>query len=379
MRELPKLNTERLQYTQEQIEKVFRFETPDEFPFFGFIVDHDVDAADSRFADAHMVERQLKSWRDWDQTLDESLKSIEWWNTQTYFPLQWPPSLHFSCPQEAILTPFGVKYRVFDDGSIEMDWREPVVSDLVEGLKRLENMRDGWLERALLPELFDKVTYHIEQTGRQLPISIPDWQSPMGLAAKLVGTTRIVYAMMEEPDKLRKILDFCADIMIEFIARLEDVCGRKDLVQAGMCQPRGARGIIFDDYISITPPYVFKDLAVEPNDNVLGYLGGGEIHTCGPCMDGIAESFMAHKHITSFDFFFAAPDKTRTTVQLRELKKQCRGSVVLNVLGMVFDEENFTPDFVNEMQDGGGVIFSAVAGSEGQINRWNDIIRRAVH
>jgi hypothetical protein len=80
--------------------------------------------------------------------------------------------MHFSCPQEAILTPFGTRYHLFDDGSIKVDYTDPVIRDLDEDLKRLEDTKGGWLGRALMPELLDKVRYHLDETGYQIPINI---------------------------------------------------------------------------------------------------------------------------------------------------------------------------------------------------------------
>ena len=110
---------------------------------------------------------------------------------------------------------------------------------------------------------------------------------------------------------------------------------------------------------------------------VQGHFNGGEIHTCGPVSGGIVESFAAHKNIKSFDFFFVTPDKTRTTRQLRELKQECRGRVVMNAMGMVFDEDSFTVDFVRELREGGGVIFTGVVGSQRQVARWCEIVQSA--
>lgn len=377
MRELPRLDHERIAYTQDQIDKVFRFETPDKLPIFFAETKEDAQAERRKFLDAALVANEMTSWNNWNEVLDESIAVIHALSEQSYYPLQFPLTLHFSCQQESILTPFGVKYSVRDDGRIRMDWRQPLVRNLDEDVDRLEELRPNWKNNGVMPRMFEMVQYFLEETGRQVPLGIPDYQSPLGLAAKLMGTTHAMYAMIEQPDKFRRLISFCADLMLDFVKELERVCGDRSLLQAGMCQPRGARGLIFDDLISVVKQNEYRELAIEPNDRVLGYLGGGELHTCGPCSPDIVETLRRHKHLTSFDFFFVSADKKRTTSQLRELKRLCRGGVVMNVLGMVFDEENFTVDFAREMREGGGVIFSRVEGSERQIRRWVEIVEKA--
>lgn len=377
LRTLPNLNSARLAYTQQQIDRVFRFETPDLLPFCFGVRPEAVDAARTRFADPHMVQQQLSAWGNVDRCIEESLAGIHWWNEQTLTPLQWPPSLYVSFPQETMLTAFGVPYELFDDGSIRVDWHVPIVRDLERDVCALEERRGGWVGRGLMPALLDKVKYAMDETGHGIPMSIPDWQSPLGLAAKLMGVTDFLYAVMEQPRAAKRLVEFCADLIIDTAAALEKACGGTALFRCGLWQPSGARGIIYDDLVSVINPQSYKDVAVPANDRVLEYLGGGEVHTCGPCEGPIIEALKSHQHMTSVDFFFVDRHRTRTTEQLRALKRQCRGEAVLNVMGMVFDAENFTPEFVREMQEGGGVVFSAVQGSQQQVSHWLRTIERA--
>jgi hypothetical protein len=233
-------------------------------------------------------------------------------------------------------------------------------------------MRDGFLKRGLLPELFERVEFFFEETGRQVPVSLPDHQSPLGLASKLMDTSELMLALIEQEDDVARLLDFVAGVMIDVVKEMERIAGDPALVRSPYLQPRGVRGAIWDDYVSVINPVTYARLCTGPNDRVQGH-----VHTCGPCMGRIAEAIMANKNMLSFDVIFATPERTRRTEHLLELKEQCRGRAVLNICGMPFDLDNFTPDFVKRMNEGGGVMFTGCAGSEKQLRQWLRVIDQA--
>lgn len=377
MRELPLIDNERVRRTQTLLEQAFRHETPEQVPFFFGITDVDQDPRSMRFADPHAVEKQMTGWGNWDEPLEMSLNSIRWWSEQTYTPLFPPPKLWFDCPQEIILTPFGVKYQKQEGGRVALDWSQPVIRSLPDDVHRLRERMDGFMQRGLIPELIEKAHYFLEQTDRRIPLTLPDYQSPLGLASKLMPSSDLMMALLLAPDHVRELLDVVADIILEFIQGLERAVGDKDLLQANIMLPEGCRGIIWDDFVSVITPEVYRAIATGPNDRILGYLGKGEMHTCGPCLGEIAESIMGHQNLLSFEVIFAAPDKTRTTEHLLGLKDQCRGRVLLNVIGMPFDLEHFTVDFVRRMNEGGGVLFTGCAGSERQVRQWLAVVEEA--
>ena len=228
-----------------------------------------------------------------------------------------------------------------------------------------------------MPDLLERVEFFFEETGRQIPISLPDYQSPLGLASKLMDTSEFMLAVLEREDEVAQLLDFIADRMIDVVREMERIAGNPELVRSPYLQPRGVRGCVWDDYVSVINPESHRLLATGPNDKVLGYLGKGHVHTCGPCMGEIAEAIMANRNALSFDVIFATPSRERRTEHLLELKEQCRGRIVMNVVGMPFDLENFTPEFVRRMNEGGGVMFTSCGGSERQLRQWLDVIEKA--
>jgi hypothetical protein len=376
MRDLPQYDISRLAESQDLVETVFRFETPRQLPFTFFRTEDDFDPEASKFVDAHTVERQMTAWGGWERKLDDYLAGMRWSATQDYSRFIPPPVIPLECPQETVLTPFGVAYERVGDSQIRI-LHKVIVSDLESDIPRLRDVRDGFLKRGLLPELFERVEYFLEETGRTIPVSLPDYQSPLGLASKLMDSSEFMVALLEQPEQMATLLDFIADVILDVVGEMERIAGDPALVRSPYLQPRGARGAIWDDFVSVISPDAYREVAVAANDKVLVALGKGNVHTCGPCMGPIAEAIMANTGMLSFDVLFAAPDRTRLTSHLLELKEQCRGRAVLNVSGMPFDLENFTVDFVRRMNDGGGVLFNCCCGSDRQLREWMGVIEQA--
>ncbi len=379
VRELPQFDPRRVAALQDLVESAYRFETPAELPFVFYKAESDVDPEKTKLADMKSVENQLTAWGKWDEKLNNYIGMWRFYAEQEYAFATPAPVLPLECPQETILTPFGVPFDRPDADSVCIHFDEPVIRDLSDGIKRLEDTRDGWLKRGLMPDLLERIEFLLAETGRQWPISLPDYQSPLGLASKLMDTSDFMMAVLEQPDEVLRLMDFMADIMIEVVQEMERIAGGRELVRSPYFQPKGVRGAIWDDYVSVISPDSYRDLAPGPNDRVLGYMGKGHVHTCGPCMGEIAEAIMANRNALSFDVIFATPERVRRTEHLLQLKDQCRGRIVLNVVGMPFDLENFTVDFVKRMNEDGGVMFTSVGGSDAQIRRWLDVVRKAAN
>jgi len=363
--------------TQDLVEAAYRFETPARLPFLFHESAGDADPARDRFVDQHAVEMQLNRWGDWEGQVSDFLQGVAWWESQEYSPLQAPLRIPLFCPQETILTPLGIPYSRIDGNRIRIGHGPPLVQSVAD-IDRLEAASEGFLQRGLLPELIERASWLVERTGRQHAIAFPDFQSPLGLASKLMDSTEFILWMVDDPESVQRLLRLMSRMIAQLLTALQEATGSPDLVQSPYLMPSEMRGTIWDDYVSILGPETYCRIVPDVNDELLQQYGGGHLHTCGPCMGPVTDAILANQNVRSFDVIFANLDRERLTTHVLDLKKRCAGRAVLNVAGMPYDLENFTVDFVKRVNEGGGVIFTGCVGSREQLLRWHEVIEKAM-
>lgn len=375
---LPRLPEEGLALASDLIESAYRFETPATLPFFFWEAPHDVDPGRDRFVDQHAVEMQLNRWGDWEKQVEEFLAGVRWWRDQQFSPITHPLRIPLFCPQEMILTPLGIECTRLDENRIRIEHGEPVVKS-VEDVDRLEELSVGFLGRGLLPDILARARWMVGRTGGEYAVAYPDFQSPLGLVSKLMDSTDFIMWTIEEPEAMQRLMKLMGRMISELLTALAEATGSPKLVQSPYLLPGHIQGTIWDDYVSVLGPDIYCSIVPESNDELLERYGGGHLHTCGPCMGPITDAILANENVKSFDVIFANPRRERTTEHILALKERCAGRAVLNVIGMPYDLENFTPDFVKRVNEGGGVMFTACGGSREQLLRWHEIIAKATN
>ncbi len=108
----------------------------------------------------------------------------------------------------------------------------------------------------------------------------PDTQGPMDLCELLWGST-LFCALIEEPDRVKALLDLITRTYCEFLHAWDDVCP----FQFG-CNPHWGmliKGTIFlreDSCMNLSPDMV-REFVVPHDQRLLSEFGGGAVHFCG--------------------------------------------------------------------------------------------------
>src|SRR5690606_9641422 len=111
----------------------------------------------------------------------------------------------------------GVPFSRLDANRIRIDHGQPIVQTVAD-IERLESLEDGFLDRGLVPELLARAKWLVERTGHRFPVGFPDYQSPLGLASKLMDSTEFVYWMVDDPESIQRLLRLMSRLIAKLLA-----------------------------------------------------------------------------------------------------------------------------------------------------------------
>ena len=144
--------------------------------------------------------------------------------------------------------------------------------------------------------LKEHVTAFADATNGEIPIGMPDYQSPYGTATKLMDNEELMMAMYDEPELVHEFAGKVTDAIINLIHTMEKWLGR-DLLAYNQTLPiPGKRGFMLcDDYISVLTPKLHTEFFAPYNLKLYEHFGYGHLHTCGPYFEGYLDACLACK------------------------------------------------------------------------------------
>ena len=166
-------------------------------------------------------------------------------------------------------------------------------------------------KRGLMPRVLEQIKYFKKHCD--LPIGVTDCQGPLTTALSIIGYENFIYWMYEHPDAIHKLMNMCADALIDWVRVQKDCIGvahEEPGYVLGLSVPKGRGGVwISDDDSVIFSSELYRDFVKPYNEKILLALGGGGIHYCGNSNQNL-DSYMRTKglnflHILQLDNFEA--------------------------------------------------------------------------
>jgi uroporphyrinogen-III decarboxylase len=169
----------------------------------------------------------------------------------------------------------------------------------IRNLSKPDPYRDG-----LMPKVLETIDYMVSHT--QLPTSVTDIQGPLNIALSICGVENLYVWMCTQPDFTHEIMDFCADVLIDWIT-VQKKHARLDFDKGawphGIMLPYGYGGVcLSDDDCTTISSELYKEFVVPYNSKVLKKFGGGTIHFCGTAIHQL-ENFLLTDGLTGINNF----------------------------------------------------------------------------
>jgi len=240
-----------------------------------------------------------------------------------------------------------------------------IVDSLAQDLEKLPEQID-FDNAGLGPRLRDRVKLFVEATDGQIPVVVADYQSPYGVATKLMPNTALMVAMYDTPDLVHRLFERVTDATIGLIRSMQRWAGDPDLILLCPYVPIPEAGlVIWDDYISVITPALHAEFCRPANMRLYDEFGMGHLHTCGPYFPCFLDSVLGHPGLKSVDIpsYLRKLSKTREDVlELKRCAQEAGVALVANGGLTTSDSERRTwqapdRDFVRQMAEGGGLIW----------------------
>ena len=131
--------------------------------------------------------------------------------------------------------------------------------------------------------ILNMIEYFLEKTGGKVPVSLSDLQSPLNATASLVDTSEFYIAFLEEPEKVKQLLERITDLTIDFYKKQIGIIGKSLVFPGhGFASSRAFSGMGFsDDDSAMLSPQTHLDICGPSMVRFGEAFGGFAFHSCG--------------------------------------------------------------------------------------------------
>jgi len=227
--------------------------------------------------------------------------------------------------------------------------------------------------------ILDTIRFLVEATQGRLQVVYPQMQGPLTNIVRLMPQEEALMAFMTHPDEIRILSEKIWRIAVRLVKSMQEAAGGAHMLRPRMrgYQPEWVKGLIVDDYLSVIRPEDYLALCGSSWQMMADEIGPIFFHTCGPTLQ-CAEVMQQLPGLIGFETAFIR-GVSKTTDELMEMKAALAGKVVLQSFVLphgetVHDEERLTPEWLWEMNEGGGFLLHGAGTVEQGRRLW-----RAVH
>lgn len=175
------------------------------------------------------------------------------------------------------------------------------------------------------------IEYFLEQTKGELPISFTDTQSPLNIVTHLLPMDNFLLETIMQPEKVVKLLDTIADLLIEFNKEQKKIIGDSLVLPGhGFASSVKWEGLgMSDDNIVMLSPEQYSQLAAPSFEKVCNQMGDTVFHSCGDWTAWI-DAVMNMQNIKCVDGAFSPETDPGAITNLEEFHKLAGTGIVLN-------------------------------------------------
>ena len=183
-----------------------------------------------------------------------------------------------------LATAFGAKYYFGDHSDQTAGIKTPPLSDLASQIGTLSTPQIEQSE--WLTEGIRRVAMFADAGDGFLPVSGLDVAGGLNVASDLVGITKLMLLMLEEPKAVHKLLLIIQNTYLRLIEQEAKAAGGLENMTttdfyAGWA-PNGFKGHCSDDISAMISPSMYKEFSAPYNALIYQQYGAGGLHNCGP-------------------------------------------------------------------------------------------------
>lgn len=119
-----------------------------------------------------------------------------------------------------------------------------------------------------------------ERLGPDVPISVPDIQSPFDIAALVWEKTDFLMSLHTESESVLRLVNKCEQVLMNFLDSLHEVAGKVNLCHLGMGMPSESGLWLSEDEVGCLSDDMFMNFCMPSLKRLSAKYGGLTIHCC---------------------------------------------------------------------------------------------------
>jgi hypothetical protein len=138
-------------------------------------------------------------------------------------------------------------------------------------------------ETAIGKHTLNMIEFFMEQTGRKIPISFCDIQSPLNVAGNIIDINGFMMDFLLDPEPVVGLLNTISDLIIDFTTKQEKLIGEPLVFPGhGFASSRKFDGFgMSDDNIVMISNDLYENLVIPSFEKTGMPYGGPVLHSCG--------------------------------------------------------------------------------------------------
>jgi hypothetical protein len=195
---------------------------------------------------------------------------------------------------------FGCPVHVYEDSN-------PCALPLVETAKEADELGVPGVEEGPLGRALEYGRLLADRLGPDVPIGVPDIQSPFDIAALIWRKERMYLAIMDEPDAVRRLVAKCQRLLEAFIDRFLEEFAQANLCHCPQAWAPPELGIwLSEDEAGAMSTPMFEEFCLPSLDLLSRRYGGMFLHCCADA-DHQHESFRRIPNLRAMNRVFTGP------------------------------------------------------------------------
>lgn len=351
------LSDERVQAHRDYLNDAHNYITPKRLPMSYFYVERNGGSTD-HFTPNKVMDECYEGYTntpDFDYFKNRYNDKIDEWTTLAEkFPtldinaFLLPPSF-----QEVMLTGFGLPYEINDKGELRIDWvKTKIMNHCSDWDNPLLNKHPDYTKDGFFDTTWKCYEFWKEYADPRIHVRYPMFLGPFLVAGKIIGTEESFMAYLDTPDEMHEMMSWLTDECIRMMKTISDFMGPERV--HGHFHFLHGTGYVWDDMISMVDEPWYMEHVAQYTERLLKAFGGGGFHTCGPLKPDYYNAIKAMPSINAINFALVNSDQSHDAAGILEMKKEFHGKALLNC-PPPHNLDEFTPEFVRELMEGGGV------------------------
>ncbi len=183
----------------------------------------------------------------------------------------------------------------------ETEWfanRAPYPHPAINTTSQIDRLRPRFEKSDLYQAAIQQMRFFRKTVGERIPVAAPDLQCPISVASMIFDYNQLIYAMIDEPQRVHALLRMITDATIQACHAFKQEMTDYPLSHFDWWFPRGI--ILSDDLQAVLNPQLYREFAVPYNEIIAGEFGGLVTYSSGLSLHNIA-NVLAIKGLLAFN------------------------------------------------------------------------------